>query len=261
MMRALWSSASGMVAQQKNIDVISNNISNVNTVGFKGSRADFQDMIYQVIQPAGTLNQERTIPTGIEIGHGTQLVATPTRFAQGDLIDTEDTLDMAIQGDGFFRVKMQDNQTYYTRAGAFTLDESGTLVTANGLPLDPPIQIPPEAEDVLIAEDGTVSTRAAGDIEPTIAGSIELALFPNPRGLQHEGRGLYKQTSATGQEKIRAPGQLGAGIIRSGMLEMSNVKIVDEMVGMIVAQRSYEANAKSIQTADEMLGTANTLRR
>ncbi|MDP7279472.1 MAG: flagellar hook-basal body complex protein, partial [Candidatus Poribacteria bacterium] len=178
MMRALWSSASGMVAQQKNIDVISNNISNVNTVGFKGSRADFQDLIYQVIQPAGTLNQERTIPTGIEIGHGTQLVATPTRFAQGDLKDTEDTLDIAIQGEGFFRIRMPDGQTTYTRAGAFTLDGTGNLVTANGLPLDPSLQVPPEAEDVLIAEDGTVSTRAAGDIDPTIVGNIQLALFP-----------------------------------------------------------------------------------
>ena len=261
MMRALWSSASGMVAQQKNIDVISNNISNVNTVGFKGSRADFQDLIYQVIQPAGTLNQERTIPTGIEIGHGTQLVATPTRFVQGDLKDTEDTLDMAIQGEGFFRIRMPDGQTTYTRAGAFTLDGTGNLVTANGLPLDPSLQVPPEAEDVLIAEDGTVSTRAAGDIDPTIVGNIQLTLFPNPRGLQHAGRGLFKVTSAAGSEMLRTPGQQGAGIIRSGMLEMSNVKIVEEMVGMIVAQRSYEANAKSIQTADEMLGTANTLRR
>lgn len=261
MMRALWSSASGMVAQQKNIDVISNNISNVNTVGFKGSRADFQDLIYQIIQPAGTLNQERTIPTGIEIGHGTQLVATPTRFAQGDLKDTEDTLDMAIQGDGFFRIQMPDGQTTYTRAGSFTLDGTGNLVTANGLPLDPSLQVPSEAEDVLIAEDGTVSTRAAGDIDPTIVGNIQLALFPNPRGLQHAGRGLFKLTSAAGPEMLRTPGQQGAGIIRSGMLEMSNVKIVEEMVGMIVAQRSYEANAKSIQTADEMLGTANTLRR
>ena len=261
MMRALWSSASGMVAQQKNIDVISNNISNVNTVGFKGSRADFQDLIYQIIQPAGTLNQERTIPTGIEIGHGTQLVATPTRFAQGDLKDTEDTLDIAIQGEGFFRIRMPDGQTTYTRAGSFTLDGTGNLVTPNGLPLDPSLQVPPEAEDVMIAEDGTISTRAAGDIDPTIVGSIELALFPNPRGLQHAGRGLYKLTSAAGSEMLRTPGQQGAGIIRSGMLEMSNVKIVEEMVGMIVAQRSYEANAKSIQTADEMLGTANTLRR
>ena len=261
MMRALWSSASGMVAQQKNIDVISNNISNVNTVGFKGSRADFQDLIYQIIQPAGTLNQERTIPTGIEIGHGTQLVATPTRFAQGDLKDTEDRLDMAIQGEGFFRIRMPDGQTTYTRAGSFTLDGTGNLVTPNGLPLEPLLQVPPEAEDVMIAEDGTISTRAAGDIDPTIVGSIELALFPNPRGLQHAGRGLFKLTSAAGSEMIRTPGQQGAGIIRSGMLEMSNVKIVEEMVGMIVAQRSYEANAKSIQTADEMLGTANTLRR
>lgn len=261
MMRALWSSASGMVAQQKNIDVISNNISNVNTVGFKGSRADFQDLIYQIIQPAGTLNQERTIPTGIEIGHGTQLVATPTRFAQGDLKDTEDRLDMAIQGEGFFRIRMPDGQTTYTRAGSFTLDGTGNLVTPNGLPLEPSLQVPPEAEDVMIAEDGTISTRAAGDIDPTIVGSIELALFPNPRGLQHAGRGLFKLTSAAGSEMLRTPGQQGAGIIRSGMLEMSNVKIVEEMVGMIVAQRSYEANAKSIQTADEMLGTANTLRR
>ena len=168
---------------------------------------------------------------------------------------------MAIQGDGFFRIQMPDGQTTYTRAGSFTLDGTGNLVTANGLPLDPSLQVPSEAEDVLIAEDGTVSTRAAGDIDPTIVGNIQLALFPNPRGLQHAGRGLFKLTSAAGPEMLRTPGEQGAGIIRSGMLEMSNVKIVEEMVGMIVAQRSYEANAKSIQTADEMLGTANTLRR
>ena len=262
MMRAMWSAASGMVAQQKNIDVISNNISNVNTVGFKGSRADFQDLIYQIVRPAGTLNQLGTeIPTGIEIGHGTQLVATPTRFSQGDLKDTEDSLDLAIQGTGFFKIQMPDGQFAYTRAGAFTLDSARSLVTASGYPLDPSITVPAEASEILISEDGTVSIRLPGQIESNLIGNIQLSTFPNPRGLQHAGRGLYLPTGAAGDEAMGTPGKDGIGTLRSGMLEMSNVKIVDEMVGMIVAQRAYEANSKSIQTADEMLNAANTHRR
>ena len=262
MMRALWSSASGMIAQQKHIDVISNNIANVNTVGFKGSRADFQDLVYQVIRPAGAINLAGAqIPTGIEIGHGTQLVATPTRFAQGDFKETEDRLDLAIQGDGFFRIKLPDGRKAYTRAGAFSRDSQGNFVTADGLLLDPPVRIPSEATETLITADGAVLIKNPGEIEFTQQGSIQLALFPNPRGLQHAGRGMYIPSEAAGDELLGAPGQNGMGTIQSGMLEMSNVKIVDEMVGLIIAQRAYEANSKSIQTADEMLSMANNLRR
>ncbi|MCH8294008.1 flagellar basal-body rod protein FlgG [Candidatus Poribacteria bacterium] len=262
MMRALWSSASGMIAQQKHIDVISNNIANVNTVGFKGSRADFQDLVYQVIRPAGAINLAGAqIPTGIEIGHGTQLVATPTRFAQGDFKETEDSLDLAIQGEGFFRIQLPDGRKAYTRAGAFSRDSQGNLVTADGLLLDPPVQIPSQATETLITADGAVLVKYPGEIEFTQQGSIQLALFPNPRGLQHAGRGMYIPSEAAGDEILGAPGQNGMGTIQSGMLEMSNVKIVDEMVGLIIAQRAYEANSKSIQTADEMLSMANNLRR
>ena len=262
MMRALWTSASGMFAQQKNIDVISNNIANVNTVGFKGSRADFQDLIYQVIRPSGAINLTGAqIPTGIEIGHGTQLIATPTRFTQGDLKETEDSLDLAVQGEGFFRIRLPDNRHAFTRAGAFSRDTDGNLVTADGLPMDPEIQIPLDASELLITPDGVVQSKLPGENEFTVQGRVQLFVFPNPRGLQHASRGLYTPSEAAGEPRGGSPSQNGLGFIQSGWLEVSNVKVVDEMVGLIIAQRAYEANAKAIQTADDMLSIANTLRR
>jgi flagellar basal-body rod protein FlgG len=264
MMRALWSSASGMMAQQKHIDIISNNIANVNTVGFKGKRADFQDLIYQVLRPAGTTNQPGAeIPTGIEIGHGTHLVATPTRFRQGDLKETANELDLAIQGAGFFRVRLPDNSFAYTRAGTFNRDSDGRIVTVDGLPLDPEITIAANVtpNGISITPDGTVNVRAPEDEAFSQAGRIELFLFPNPRGLEQAGRGLFLANDAAGDVQQGTPGRDGLGRVQSQMLEMSNVQIVDEMVGLIVTQRAYEVNSKSIQTADEMLGIANNLRR
>ena len=262
MMRALWSSASGMVAQQKNIDVISNNIANVNTVGFKGSRADFQDLVYQVFRPPGAVNLAGAeIPTGIEIGHGTQLVATPTRFSQGDLRETDSPLDLAILGSGFFKIQLPDGREAYTRAGTFNRDGKGRIVTVDGLLLDPEITIDANSADVDIRQDGTVLAKSSGEDQFSQVGSIQLYIFPNPRGLQNIGRGLYTMTEAAGDALLGTPGQEGFGIIQSKMLEMSNVQVVDEMIGLIVAQRAYEVNSKSIQTADEMLGIANNLRR
>jgi flagellar basal-body rod protein FlgG len=262
MMRALWSSASGMAAQQKHIDIISNNISNVNTVGFKGSRADFQDLIYQTLRPAGTINLAGAqIPTGIQIGHGTQLVATPASFSQGVLRETDSPLDLAIQGNGFFKVLLPDGKEVYTRAGAFNRDSEGRIVTPDGLLLHPGVTIDANLTDVRITQDGAVLAKSPAEDNFTPVGNIQLYIFPNPRGLHNMGRGLYAATEAAGVAQQGVPGQEGFGLIQAGMLEMSNVQIVDEMVGLIVAQRAYEVSSKAIQTADEMLGIANNLRR
>jgi len=263
MMRALWSSASGMVAQQKNIDVISNNISNVNTAGFKRSRADFQDMIYRTIRPAGTINLSGAqIPTGIEIGHGARLVATPRMFAEGSLQETGNPLDLAIAGAGFYQVKMPDDTIAYTRAGNFNLDKNGRIVTADGLPLEPEIIIPPDVEQhISITNDGDVQVKQPGQTDGQSVGQIEIARFVNPAGLHGIGHSLFVQTEASGAPDVGKPGEKGLGTIEGQTLELSNVQIVDEMVGLIVAQRAYEVNSKAIQTADEMLGIANALRR
>jgi len=262
MMRALWSSATGMAAQQKHIDVISNNISNVNTVGFKGSRADFQDLVYQVLRPAGTVNLAGAeIPTGIEIGHGTLLVATPTNFGQGTFRNTDNPLDLAIQGNGFFKVMLPDGKEAYTRAGTFNRDSEGRIVTVDGLLLAPGITIDANLTDVSITQDGAVQAKSPAEDNWTVVGNIELHIFPNPRGLHNTGRGLYVATETAGLAQSGTPGQGGFGFIQAKMLEMSNVQIVDEMIGLIVAQRAYEVNSKAIQTADEMLGIANNLRR
>ena len=262
MMRALWSSASGMTAQQKHIDVIANNIANVNTTGFKKETLYFQDLVYQTLRPAGAMNVAGTqLPVGIEIGHGTRLVATPRIFTTGGLQDTENSLDMAIEGSGFFQVKLPDGNIGYTRAGLFRPDGSGGLVTPEGLPLDPPVNIPAGVESVTITTDGSVQIKQPGQIDLQTIESIKLAQFPNPAGLEHLGGSLYRPTNAAGTVIVGTPGTNGLGQIRSGMLEMSNVQIVDEMVALIVAQRAYEVNSKSIQTADEMLGIANGLRR
>ena len=261
-MRALWSSASGMIAQQKNIDVISNNISNVNTSGFKRSRADFQDMIYQTIRPAGAINLSGAqIPTGIEIGHGARLVATPRMFSEGSLQETGNPLDLAIAGDGFFQVKMPDDTISYTRAGNFSHDKDGRIVTADGLPMEPEIIIPPGSEHIYVTNDGDVQVKQPGQTDGQSVGQIEIARFVNPAGLHGIGHSLFAQTEASGASDVGKPGENGLGTIEGRTLEMSNVQIVDEMVGLIVAQRAYEVNSKAIQTADEMLGIANALRR
>lgn len=262
MIRALYTSATGMEAQQTNVDVISNNLSNVNTTGYKRQRTNFQDLVYQETRHPGTPNaQGEEIPVGTELGHGTRVSDTQRLFTQGSLEQTGNPLDLVIEGDGFFQVAMPDGTTAYTRDGSFKLDSNGRLVTADGHPVQPEINIPPEATDISVTSDGLVSYREPGDETMQEAGEIELVNFTNPAGLSSRGRNLFEQTDASGSPTPGRPGELGLGTIEQGFLEMSNVEVVDEMVNMITAQRAYETNSRSIQAADEMLQTANQLRR
>jgi flagellar basal-body rod protein FlgG len=262
MSRALSIAASGMQAQALNIDVISNNIANVSTTGFKRSRADFQDLLYQNLRPAGATSASGSqIPTGIQLGQGTRPVATQKLFIQGDYQLTENQLDMAIEGDGFFQITQPNGEIAYTRSGAFKLNSDGNVVTSDGFELEPAISVPQDAVSITVGTDGTVSILQANEFEPVEIGAIELARFANPAGLSSIGRNLYLQTGASGEAITGTPGEDGIGTISQGYLEMSNVSVVDEMVNMITAQRAYEINSKSIQAADEMLQMANNLKR
>jgi flagellar basal-body rod protein FlgG len=262
MMRSLYTAASGMSGQQFNIDTIANNLANVNTAGFKKSRADFQDLLYQSIRYAGTpVTSGAQIPTSIEVGHGVRPVATQKIFTHGTPKSTENPLDLAIEGDGFFQILLPDGTIAYTRDGAFKKDGEGRLVTSDGFYLEPEIIIPEEAVEIAIGADGTVAVKLAGESEPQVIGQIELARFINPAGLQSMGRNLYLATAASGVPTVGTPGMDGLGSIAQGFLEMSNVQVVEEMVNMITSQRAYEVNSRAIQAADEMLQTANNLRR
>ena len=262
MIRALWSAASGMLAQELNIDTISNNLANVNTTGFKRSRVDFQDLMYQSFRTAGAMAAGGTqIPTGIQVGHGSRPVATQKIFSQGDFMQTEAPLDMVIEGDGFFPVLLGDGTIAYTRAGAFKQDGQGRVVTSDGYLLQPGITIPASATDISISSDGTVEITLPNANAPQQVGVIQLAKFANPAGLESIGRNLFAETTASGAAIMGNPGSNGFGTIAQGVLEMSNVKLVEEMVNLIVAQRAYEISSKSIQAADEMLGIANNIRR
>ena len=262
MIRALWTAASGMESQQKNIDVVANNLANVNTTGFKKSRADFQDLMYQNLKTTGAPSTNTTqIPTGIQIGLGSRLAAVTKIFTTGDLNQTGNALDMAIQGDGFFQIQLPDGTTGYTRAGAFKKDNTGRVVTSDGYPLLPAITIPANATTTTIGNDGTVSVVQAGQNTPTQVGNIQLALFSNPAGLSAQGMNLFIQSDASGAPTTGTPGLTGIGTIAQGYLEMSNVSVMEEMVNMITSQRAYEVNSKAVQAADEMLQTANNLRR
>lgn len=260
MMRALWTAGSGMVAQQGNIDNISNNLANVNTTGFKKTRLDFQDLMYQTIRQAGaTSGQDTQIPTGLQMGHGVRQVATQKIYTQGSFQSTGNSLDVAIEGEGFFQVTMPDGTIAYTRDGSFKKDSQGRVCTSDGYLLEPQITIPQEATDFTISSEGQVTaTTAAGQQD---LGEITLARFINPSGLENMGRNLLKETEASGVPMVTNPGTDGAGTLVQKYLEMSNVQVVDEMVNMIVAQRAYETNSKAITTADEMLGQAANLKR
>ena len=262
MIRSLWTSATGMQAQALNLDVIANNLANVNTAGFKKSRAEFQDLLYETIRPAGTSSSQDTqVPTGIQIGHGTRPSTVLKIFSQGDMENTKNELDLAIEGDGFFQIILPNGETAYTRDGAFKLDSDGRIVNSDGFALEPEISIPSDALSISVGIDGTVSVLQAGDSTPSEIGTIELARFVNPAGLISTGRNLYITSEASGDEMTGTPGEDGLGSIAQGFLEMSNVSVVDEMVSMITAQRAYEVNSKSIQTADEMLQIANNIKR
>jgi flagellar basal-body rod protein FlgG len=262
MLRSLWTAASGMAAQSLNIDVLSNNLANVNTTGFKKSRADFQDLLYETLKVAGSPSTSDTeVPTGIQIGHGTRAAAIQKMFMQGEYKQTKNELDVAIEGDGFFQVLMPDGATGYTRAGALKLDSEGRIVTPDGYLIQPEISFPTDTTQISIGTDGTVSAQVAGENEPTQVGTIELARFINPAGLISVGRNLYLTSGASGDAITGTAGQDGLGTLAQGYLEMSNVSVVEEMVNLITAQRAYEINSKTIQAADEMLQLANNIKR
>ena len=262
MMRSLWTAASGMTAQQFKIDTVSNNLANVNTTGFKKSRVDFQDLLYQTVRFAGTpVTAGAQVPTGIQVGHGVRPVATQKMFSQGTFQQTDNPLDVVVEGDGFFQILLPDGNISYTRDGAFKRDSDGRVVSSDGFPLEPELIIPDDAMEVSIGSDGTVSVLRPGVNEPENIGQIELARFINPAGLKSEGRNFFTMTAASGQPIVGEPGLDGFGALAQGFLEMSNVQVVEEMVSMIVAQRAYATNSKAIQASDDMLQTANNLRR
>jgi flagellar basal-body rod protein FlgG len=260
MLRGMWSAASGMAAQKLNIDVIANNLANVNTAGFKKSRADFQDLMYQTVDEAGsTTSSGQQIPVGIQVGMGTMPVDVHKVFIQGDFQQTSDQLDMAIEGKGFFKV-ISGADERYTRAGDFKLDANGNIVTANGDKLQPEMTVPANSTSIKIDADGTVTSFDAQGTG-TALGTIEMYSFPNPAGLYSCGHNLYQATDASGQAVAGTAGQQGIGTISQGYLEVSNVDVVQEMVDMIMAQRAYEINSKAIKTADDMMSIANNISR
>ncbi len=259
-MRSLWSAATGMIAQQLNIDTISNNLANVNTIGFKKSRAEFEDLIYQSHKIAGSITQgDVRVPTGIQVGLGVRPTTVHKFFSQGDYQNTSNPLDMAIEGDGFFQVMVGD-EVAYTRAGAFKLNQDGTIVSANGYVLQPEFTVPAETKHISITEGGTITALDANGEELATA-DIPLYTFINPAGLEARGKNLYTPTEASGEATEGEPGVDNTGTIAQGFLEMSNVEVVEEMVGMIVGQRAYEVNSKAIQTSDQMLQIAVQLKR
>ncbi len=261
MIRALWTGATGMEAQQRNIDVIANNLANVNTTSFKKSQALFQDLLYQKIKSAGSaINQEVDTPVGIEVGHGVTNVSTRRIFTQGEILNTDQPLDVAISGSGFFQVDQGGGAIGFTRDGAFTLNADGEIVTQDGFRLLPNITVPPGSKEIHVGRDGTVTAKDV-DGNQTQVGQIETTLFPNPAGLSAEGGNVYRETLASGAGINGVPGADGLGELISGKLEVSNVKAVEEIVRLIEAQRAYEMNSKSIQASDEMLRATNDLKR
>lgn len=262
MIRALYSSATGMNAQELNIDVISNNLANVNTTGYKKSRADFQDLVYQyLLEPGAPTSASTQNPSGIQVGLGVKTAAVQKIFGQGDLASTGNPLDVAIEGDGFFQVLLPDGTIAYTRAGAFQLNEAGDIVTADGYQVDGPGGISPDATSITIGEDGTVSVKVPGTPDPTQAGQFTAVRFPNNSGLKAIGRNLYLETASSGGPTSGTFSEDGVGRLQQGFLESSNVSVVEQVVNMITAQRAYEAASKGIQTADDMLAQAIALKR
>ena len=261
MIRALYTAASGMNAQQTNIDNVAHNLANVNTTGFKKSRVEFEDLVYQEIRAAGAQASATTeAPVGLEMGLGTKAVATARNFSAGNLRATGGQLDIAIEGNGFFKLSLPNGTTGYSRAGTFHLDSQGAMVTAEGYSLDPAINIPSNATSVSISKDGIVSANIAGGTSQQL-GTLELASFANPAGLTPIGGNIYQATTASGDEESGAPGTDARGTLAQGFVEDSNVSVVEEMVNMIIGQRAYEANSRVVKAADEMLGQVNQLVR
>jgi flagellar basal-body rod protein FlgG len=263
MIRALYSAASGMNAQQLNIDNIANNLANSNTVGYKTRRAQFQDLMYQtLVQPGAQAGTATVVPAGLQLGLGVRAASNEIVFQQGDFSNTGNSLDMVIQGRGFFQIKLPSGDTAYTRAGAFQLDANGNIVDANGNPLQPQITIPPAALAITVATDGTVSYTLPAQTAAQTAGQITLANFQNPAGLNSLGQSYYAPTDASGAALIGPPGGTdGVGTILQGYVEQSNVSVVDEFINLISAQRAYEANSKVVKAADDMYSQVNNLTR
>lgn len=264
MIRALYSAASGMNAQELNIDNIANNLSNANSAGYKSRRTQFQDLLYQnMIQPGSASGQQSTTPTGLQLGLGTRAASNEIIFTQGNSTETDNPLDMVIQGNGFFQIRLANTgQLAYTRDGQFQLDRNGNFVTANGDTLEPQITIPSAAQSITIAQDGTVSYVLPGQTAAQKAGQIQLAGFQNPAGLNSIGNNLYQPTDATGDPVVANPGgQEGLGTILQGFTEQSNVSVVQEFINLIQAQRAYEANSKVVKAADDMYQQVNNLKQ
>ncbi|PHS30296.1 MAG: flagellar basal-body rod protein FlgG [Methylophaga sp.] len=254
MNQALWIAKTGLDAQQTRMAVISNNLANANTTGFKQDRAVFEDLLYLTIRQPGAQSSANTqLPSGLLIGTGVRTVATEKIHTQGNIVQTENALDLAIQGRGFFQILTPDGAISYTRDGSFQIDSTGQMVMSNGYTLEPAITIPEDALSVTIATDGTVSVLQPGQTSPTTVGNIQLADFVNPTGLQAVGENLYKETAASGSATVGTPGLTGIGSLVSGSLETSNVNVVTELINMIETQRAYEMNSKAISTADQML--------
>lgn len=261
MIKSLYAAASGMNAQQVNLDNISNNISNANTTGFKRSRVEFQDLVYETLRGTAPTAQGTQVPAELQVGGGTKPVATVRNFEMGSPQETGNPLDMMVRGDGFFQVMMPGGTLAYTRDGAWKVSAEGQVVNADGLPMEPPLTIPQDATSVMVQSDGRVMVNTATGTAPTEIGRVELARFVNPAGLSNLGGNLYKQTIASGDPIVAQPGVDGTGLLDQGYLESSNVKIVNEMIALITAQRSYELNSKSVKTADDMIGIAASLKR
>lgn len=252
---ALWASKTGLDAQQTRMAVVSNNLANVNTTGFKRSRPVFEDLLYQNVRQAGAqTSQDTEYPTGMYLGTGVRIVANEKLHTQGSLTQTGGTLDVAVQGQGYFEVLLPDGSSAYTRDGSFQIDAEGQLVTASGYPVQPAITIPADALSVTIGADGTVSVTTPGSTAPTVIGQMQLTDFINPAGLEPRGENLYRETAASGAPQPGTPGLNGLGTLIQGALETSNVNVVEELVNMIETQRAYEMNARAISTVDQMVG-------
>jgi flagellar basal-body rod protein FlgG len=263
MIRALYSAASGMTAQETNVDNIANNLANANTVGFKSRRAQFQDLMYQsMLQPGTSSGQTTVVPTGLQLGLGTRAASNEIVFTQGSFSETDNPLDLVIQGNGFFQIQLPNGTTAYTRAGSFQLDKNGNIVTGQGYGLIPQITVPATAQQITIAADGTVSYTLPNQTAAQQAGQIQLASFQNPAGLNGIGNNLYTPTDASGDPTVGAPGgSEGLGSLLQGYVEQSNVSIVNEFINLIQAQRGYEANSKVVQAADQMYQQVNNISR
>ena len=254
MIRSLWTAKTGLEAQQFNVDVISNNLANVSTNGFKRQRAVFEDLLYQVLrQPGAQTSQLNQVPVGLQMGTGARPVTTARIFTNGNLQSTGNPLDVAINGQGFFQILQPDGTTAYTRDGAFQLDNQGNVVTSSGYPIQPGITIPPNTLSITIGNDGTVTALVAGSQTPTQVGTIQLANFVNPAGLQSKGENLFLETASSGAPQVNQPASNGLGTLNQTFVETSNVSVTEELVNLITAQRAFEINSRSIQSSDQML--------